>query len=1767
MNKESLRSKVLKFGLAAMAFAMMSLPFVSQAQINYALTATASHSGGGTNGTGYGPDNYNDQVIPTGTATPWGWVAGNSSSGTSMWIQYEWTSAVSINELYVYTVSTATRIMTACDVQYWDGTAWKTAKSFTLTAATEYSLEFPTVNTTRIRITNMTVSGTQSSNPNFREIECYYNSFGPNDVGIASIDSPYAFCAGTKDIYATVSNYGINQVDTLTINWTIDGVSQTAINYYGVLDTAGGTGSTTAQIRLGSATWTSAPKSIKVWTSNPNNVADTVGSNDTAFSIIKASLSGKFTIGTGGDYVDLIEAAEDLSNFGVCGAVEFDIKPGTYNGHVEIGPIVGASSVNTVRFVSPHVDSVTVQHSGTGLNSLMNTIELKGADWVSFENMRIESDGTYGFAVHLMNQADHNTIKNCVIQANPSVTSTYSIPLVISGSETYYYTAGNNGNYNEFSNNEVIGGYFATTCYGQSVFAPTKGNKFLNNNFSQMYYYGPYLFYQDSCTFQDNVIDGYRNTSANYGAYFYYFSNFDIQRNYMKHVYYSYLYYANYYNWNNTDNGIFANNTIISTGTSYALYGFRMSRTNFWHNSVYGKGSYLIYMPYGTGNDMRNNIFWYEGNLYALYLFNNTWDAWDYNDYVIKSGNAAYVSGSIYSNISALSGWSANYNQNNWDLEPGWVDEDEDHHLTSKFPDMYGPYVGIDDDIDQDVRCKLVATIGPDELSKVSLPPVAGFLAPDTAWIGTNTVVLNSATPSKTEGSEWYVNGVLVSDSLHLNYTPTSAGMDTIKLKHFNCSGEDSIVKYVLVSPILRAPKVDFGSSATTIYTGESIRFLNLSLYGDTSVRWSASPVWVYSPFLGISTRSMYWHDSTKSNALATFEEPGIYQICLRVQNEFGADSVCRPQYVVVRQKSEMCDVVSSTSADFGTLFDNGGPDGSYSPGLNGIDRCTYLLETCKGEYEFDIDMFDLGEDDYLMVYDGSSVNGKPLWNAAQFPDGMTGKKTDPSVVTSFTATTGSAYFVFISDNSATTVGKGFAIDWNLNPVNWVNPVAAISMVDTQCVGFSTVISNASTGVYSDVEWDIDNDGTIESYADKFSYKFDTVGTYYVRLKTNSYCAGSDSIMDSIVIINAAKAPTPDFTASETKVNAGDTVVLSDLSSYCSNLTEWEITPANYLLINNTTLNDEEVQILFTKGGYYSIKLTKGNTFGKADSTKVNYIQVLEYCVPSVVNLDDDLGISRVVFGSIDNSSSMGRTGYGNYLHLSTEVERGLSYPLSIERATNSKNMTRNVWIDWNIDGDFSDPGELVSSEAEGNSLVYNDTIVIPASALAGETRMRIGTNYKSAANIACGPHIFGEFEDYTIEVSEFDRTPPVLTLNGVLRDTVEVFGTWVDPGFTAIDLLDGNITSSVTVTNPLDLTTTGSYTISYEVFDNSGNKAYQERIIVVQDTELPTIALIGADTIYVDIFDMYQEPGVTIADNYDTAPALTTTTNVDTAALGTYTIVYCVTDKEGNGPVCVTRNVIVQDTINPIITLNGSDKVKVDQCGFYQDSGYTIVDNYAQSVNVVESGTWAGSTDDVGSFTLTYTATDGGGNVATVSREIEVVDEVAPVLSINGNLVDTVFRWSDYNDAGVTASDFCNDASSVSVVTGGDFVNTQSVGVYSITYEGEDASGNKSAVVQRVVVVIMPIGFGEVEFTDGLDLFPNPTTGNVTLRAALEHTSEVDVRIFDINGRVVYSQFNIAVNQGRNIEMDLQELSAGTYQVQISGVDVYSIKKLVISK
>lgn len=78
------------------------------------------------------------------------------------------------------------------------------------------------------------------------------------------------------------------------------------------------------------------------------------------------------------------------------------------------------------------------------------------------------------------------------------------------------------------------------------------------------------------------------------------------------------------------------------------------------------------------------------------------------------------------------------------------------------------------------------------------------------------------------------------------------------------------------------------------------------------------------------------------------------------------------------------------------------------------------------------------------------------------------------------------------------------------------------------------------------------------------------------------------------------------------------------------------------------------------------------------------------------------------------------------------------------------------------------------------------------------------------------------------------DTQPPVITLVGGNSITVQVNGAWSEPGYTARDNVDGDVTGSVTVAGNVDTSVAGNYELTYSVSDRAGNRGTARRIVTV---------------------------------------------------------------------------------------------------------------------------------------------------------------------------------------------------------------------------------------------------------------------------------------------------------------------------------------------
>ena len=78
------------------------------------------------------------------------------------------------------------------------------------------------------------------------------------------------------------------------------------------------------------------------------------------------------------------------------------------------------------------------------------------------------------------------------------------------------------------------------------------------------------------------------------------------------------------------------------------------------------------------------------------------------------------------------------------------------------------------------------------------------------------------------------------------------------------------------------------------------------------------------------------------------------------------------------------------------------------------------------------------------------------------------------------------------------------------------------------------------------------------------------------------------------------------------------------------------------------------------------------------------------------------------------------------------------------------------------------------------------------------------------------------------------DDGGPVVTLNGDAAIALAEGATWTDPGATASDPTDGDLTSSIAVDGGVDTDTAGIYTITYRVTDAAGKVGEVSRIVTV---------------------------------------------------------------------------------------------------------------------------------------------------------------------------------------------------------------------------------------------------------------------------------------------------------------------------------------------
>lgn len=331
-----------------------------------------------------------------------------------------------------------------------------------------------------------------------------------------------------------------------------------------------------------------------------------------------------------------------------------------------------------------------------------------------------------------------------------------------------------------------------------------------------------------------------------------------------------------------------------------------------------------------------------------------------------------------------------------------------------------------------------------------------------------------------------------------------------------------------------------------------------------------------------------------------------------------------------------------------------------------------------------------------------------------------------------------------------------------------------------------------------------------------------------------------------------------------------------------------------------------------------------------------------------------------------------------------------------------------------------------------------------------------------------------GRSTQVTRRVRVLDTLVPVITLVGNAVLTVSCKSPFIDPGATALDTCESDLSAQVTATGLVNTNAPGTYSIRYKLIDASGNEAGDvTRTVHVVDAEAPLMSLIGGPALQVTCGSPLEDPGVIAVDACagDLSGSVERLGEVDTETPGEYAVQYTLADGSGNTARPVYRTFHVVDNAPPVLTLMGDGSMSVECHAGFTDPGAAAMDACEGDLsgNIVVTGIVDAET--VGTYTLTYTVIDSAGHPAEKAvREIQVEDKSAPVVTLLGESTVTLTCGDEYTDAGATAEDAC-EGSLDSVLKTYNSVDPDVAGTYAVMYTARDSAGNEGSAMRTVIV------------------------------------------------------------------------------------------------
>lgn len=196
-------------------------------------------------------------------------------------------------------------------------------------------------------------------------------------------------------------------------------------------------------------------------------------------------------------------------------------------------------------------------------------------------------------------------------------------------------------------------------------------------------------------------------------------------------------------------------------------------------------------------------------------------------------------------------------------------------------------------------------------------------------------------------------------------------------------------------------------------------------------------------------------------------------------------------------------------------------------------------------------------------------------------------------------------------------------------------------------------------------------------------------------------------------------------------------------------------TTANPVLTTNVTTTSFTPPTLNSNTTYYW-KIVSKNSVGAATGCLERTFTTgttFNYCSAVPTSVDGN-GITNVEIGTLSNPN-ISTTTYQNFTALSpTDLAQNTTEAITVTLQTGYSYNVR-VFIDFNQDGDFADTGEniLVGLSGSASPTTVTGAIPIPATAVLGNTTMRIVATDDDTSNNACWTGSYANVEDYRVNI------------------------------------------------------------------------------------------------------------------------------------------------------------------------------------------------------------------------------------------------------------------------------------------------------------------------------------------------------------------------------------------------------------------------------